>query len=89
MTAAWKQWEGQVGKAARRWKFRPAEVDGRNVPSEWILRFQFEKAGATVVPGRKLRSDGATPQAATGDNDQPVIWHIPREYGRRLPFGPG
>jgi TonB family protein len=35
-------------KAARRWKFRPAEVDGRNVPSEWILRFEFEKAGTTV-----------------------------------------
>jgi len=36
-------------KAARRWKFRPAEVDARNVPSEWILRFQFEKVGASAV----------------------------------------
>ena len=37
-------------KAARRWKFRPAVADGRNVPSEWVLRFQFEKAGTTVLP---------------------------------------
>jgi serine/threonine-protein kinase len=37
-------------KAARRWKFRPAEVDATNVASEWILRFQFEKAGTTVLP---------------------------------------
>jgi TonB family protein len=36
-------------KAARRWRFRPAEVDARNVASEWILRFQFEKAGTTAV----------------------------------------
>ncbi len=39
-------------KAARRWKFRPAEVDARNVPSEWILRFQFEKDGTKVLPVR-------------------------------------
>jgi TonB family protein len=35
-------------KAARGWKFRPTKVDARNVPSEWILRFQFEKAGTTA-----------------------------------------
>jgi TonB family protein len=40
-------------KAARRWKFRPAEVDGGSVPSEWILRFQFEKAGTTVLSVHK------------------------------------
>ena len=39
-------------KAARRWKFRPAEVDGRNVPTEWILRFQFEKTGTTALSVR-------------------------------------
>ncbi len=38
--------------AARRWKFRPAEADARNVPSEWILRFQFEKAGTTALSVR-------------------------------------
>jgi len=40
-------------KAARRWKFRPPKVDARNVPSEWILRFQFEKAGTTAVSVRE------------------------------------
>jgi TonB family protein len=35
-------------KAARRWKFGPAKVADRNVASEWILRFEFGKAGTTV-----------------------------------------
>jgi TonB family protein len=39
-------------KAARRWKFSPAKVDGRNVSSEWILRFQFGRAATRVVPVR-------------------------------------
>ena len=37
-------------ESARGWTFRPAEVDGRNVSSEWILRFQFERAGTKVLP---------------------------------------
>jgi TonB family protein len=40
-------------KSARRWKFYPAKVDARNVPSEWILRFEFGKAGATVLSVRE------------------------------------
>jgi TonB family protein len=36
-------------KAARRWKFDPARVDDRNVPSEWILRFEFGKTGTKVL----------------------------------------
>jgi TonB family protein len=39
-------------KAARRWKFSPAKVDDRNVSSEWILRFEFGKAGTKVLPVR-------------------------------------
>jgi TonB family protein len=39
-------------KAARHWKFDPAKVDDRNVPSEWILRFQFGRTGTTVLPVR-------------------------------------
>ena len=30
-------------QAARRWEFRPAEADGRDVSSEWILRFEFKR----------------------------------------------
>jgi TonB family protein len=39
-------------KAARHWKFDPAKVDDRNVPSEWILRFQFGRTETTVLPVR-------------------------------------
>ena len=39
-------------KAARHWKFDPAEVDGRNISSEWILRFEFGKAGTKVLSAR-------------------------------------
>jgi TonB family protein len=42
-------------KAARRWKFGPAKVTDRNVPSEWILRFEFGKDGTTVLPVRATR----------------------------------
>jgi TonB family protein len=36
--------------AARSCKFRPPEIDGLSVASEWILRFQFERAATKVVP---------------------------------------
>ena len=42
-------------QAARRWKFSPAKIDGRNVSSEWILRFQFERTGTKVLPARVAR----------------------------------
>ena len=29
-------------RAARQWKFQPAEHDGRPVPSETVLRFNFD-----------------------------------------------
>jgi TonB family protein len=28
-------------KAARRWQFQSPEADGRSLPSEWLLRFEF------------------------------------------------
>jgi TonB family protein len=36
--------------AARSWKFKPAQVDGRAVSSSWILRFQFRQSGTEVAP---------------------------------------
>ena len=47
-----KYFAGLALQAARRWKFEPAKVDDRNVPSEWILRFQFGRTGTTVLPMR-------------------------------------
>ncbi len=37
-------------EAARKWKFRPVEVDGRRVSSEWILQFMFERTATEAVP---------------------------------------
>jgi TonB family protein len=34
--------------AARKWKFRPAQQDGKAVPSTWLLRFQFRRSGPEV-----------------------------------------
>jgi TonB family protein len=39
-------------QAVRRWKFRPAKVDDRAAPQEWILRFEFVRGGAKVYPRR-------------------------------------
>ena len=35
-------------QAAKQWTFQPPQVDGKAVPSEWILKFQFEKSGSSV-----------------------------------------
>ena len=37
-------------QSSRRWKFKPAEVDGRPVSSEWILHFQFGRTTTEVIP---------------------------------------
>ncbi|HEV2133707.1 MAG TPA: TonB family protein [Terracidiphilus sp.] len=36
--------------AARNWKFKPAQVGGRAVPSSWVLQFNFERSGNDVTP---------------------------------------
>ena len=36
--------------AALRWKFKPAQADGRAVPTVWILDFQFKQSGINVIP---------------------------------------
>jgi len=37
-------------QAAQSWEFAPAKVDGRDVSSEWILRFEIERTGTRVFP---------------------------------------
>lgn len=37
-------------QAARQWIFDPPTVDGREVPSEWVLRFEFTTTGTKAVP---------------------------------------
>jgi TonB family protein len=36
--------------AARRWKFKPAQVDGKPVSSKWTLRFRFGRTATEVEP---------------------------------------
>lgn len=35
--------------AARNWKFRPAQINGRAVPSTWLLNFEFSRTGTDVT----------------------------------------
>lgn len=44
---------GLALKSARQWRFSAAEADGRNVASEWLLRFEFGRGGTNVIPVRK------------------------------------
>lgn len=37
-------------KAVRRWEFNSPEVNGRSVPSEWEVRFEFTPAGVQAFP---------------------------------------
>lgn len=37
-------------EAARRWKFKPVQVKGEAVASEWLLQFRFTRAGSEVTP---------------------------------------
>ncbi len=37
-------------KAAQLWKFAPAKMDGRNVPSQWLLYFEIDPATTSVHP---------------------------------------
>jgi TonB family protein len=40
----------QAVQVARRWTFSPPQVDGRNVASEWLLRFEFTQQATKVFP---------------------------------------
>ena len=39
-----------TSQAARNWKFVPAKVDGQNVASEWLLRFELRRSETRVIP---------------------------------------
>jgi TonB family protein len=41
---------GKSLEAARHWKFKPAQIDGRAAPSNWTLEFQYRRSGINVVP---------------------------------------
>jgi TonB family protein len=37
-------------QAVQQWKFKAAQVDGRPVPSVWVITFQFSQAATEVKP---------------------------------------
>jgi len=39
-------------QAAQRWEFAPARIDGQNVSSEWLLRFEITQTETRVYPIR-------------------------------------
>ncbi|MGA8492211.1 MAG: TonB family protein [Terriglobales bacterium] len=39
-------------EAARRWTFKPPEVGGQGLPSEWVLKFEFTRTGTSVYPAQ-------------------------------------
>jgi TonB family protein len=45
-----KYFADRVLLAAQLWKYRPAQVNGRNVPSDWILKFEIDPAAINVYP---------------------------------------
>jgi TonB family protein len=45
-----KYFADRVLQAAQQWKFRPAQMNGRNVPSDWTLRFEIDSAAINIYP---------------------------------------
>lgn len=39
--------------AASDWKFRPAQIGGKPVPSTWKLQFWFDQTGPSVIAKEK------------------------------------
>jgi TonB family protein len=45
-----KYFADRVLEAAQLWKFRPPQMNGRNAPSDWILKFEIDPATINVYP---------------------------------------
>jgi outer membrane biosynthesis protein TonB len=45
-----KYFAKQAMQAAQRWRFKPAQADGKAVASTWILRFHFTQSGTDITP---------------------------------------
>ena len=43
---------GRALEAAKLWLFAPAKMDGHNVPSEWVLRFEIDPTSTNVYPAQ-------------------------------------
>jgi TonB family protein len=45
-----KYFARQAMQAAQRWRFKPAQADGKPLSSAWILRFHFTQSGTEITP---------------------------------------
>jgi outer membrane biosynthesis protein TonB len=50
-----KYFAGLALQAAERWKFAPASAGDPARPREWMLDFEFSRAGAKAAPLRMTR----------------------------------
>lgn len=48
-----KYFARQALAAARRWRFQPAQLDGKSVPSKWTIQFRFGRSGTEAIPSEK------------------------------------
>ena len=48
---------GIAMETARRWRFSPAQMNGQNVASEWILKFEFGRARTKISPFAVVAAD--------------------------------
>jgi len=37
-------------KAAEKWVFGSPDLDGKSVPSEWLIRFEYTQSGVVALP---------------------------------------
>ena len=47
-----KYFASLASRTSQRWKFTPPRKDGQNVASEWILNYEFGRAGTNVQPAQ-------------------------------------
>jgi TonB family protein len=50
-----KYFASRALQAAQRWTFKPPQTEGKAVASEWILKFEFGRAGMNVYPAQISR----------------------------------
>jgi len=48
---------GLAMETARRWRFSPAQMNGQNVASEWLLKFEFRRGRTDVHPSPLTAAD--------------------------------
>ena len=56
--ASSRYFAGIAMETARRWRFSPAQMNGQNVASEWLLKFEFRRRRTDIHPTPLTSADG-------------------------------